>query len=281
MNMSLSTANPSDGRDALSQAVNAAVDAGIIAVVSAGNSGPDAFTVGAPAAAEKAITVCAMRDPGESGWSLGYFSSRGPALDGRIKPDICAPGVRITSVMAGTTDRYVAYSGTSMSSPYVAGVVALMLEANPYLTVADVKEYLYDTAQDWGRPGRDNEYGYGRVNAYRAVQRVLGLPGVGPANPTHAVGRGVVEEGGEAWYKLNVTDTTKPVAATLVLDDSATEYYDFDLYLYDEEGNELAAAQEIMRQETIHFRPSRAGVYYVKIQAYEGSGRFTLDMSWR
>lgn len=280
--MSLGTADPSDGRDALSLAVNGAVEAGIIAVVSAGNWGPDAYTVGAPGAAEEAITVCAMRDPGEMGWSLAYFSSRGPTLDGRIKPDICAPGVRISSAMAGSTDRYVAYSGTSMSSPYVAGVVALMLEANPYLTVAQVKDHLYAAAEDWGPMGRDNEYGYGRLNAYSAVQRVLSLPGVAPAGPNHAVTRGMVQEGGEAWFRLTVTDTTQPIAATLVLDDATEAYYDLDLYLYDAQGGrELAAAQESMRQETVQFRPTKVGMYYIKVQAYEGSGAFTLDMSWR
>ncbi|HWI65056.1 MAG TPA: S8 family serine peptidase, partial [Symbiobacteriaceae bacterium] len=165
------------------------------------------------------MSVCAMRDVGESGWSLAPFSSRGPTADGRIKPDICAPGYRISAPRAGTADRYTVMSGTSMASPVVAGVAALLLEANPYLTVDEVKDTLFSTAQDWGAPGKDIDYGWGRLNAYRAVQRVLGLPGVGPSNPTHALGRGTIAEGQELWYRLNVTDAGMPIAATLLATD--------------------------------------------------------------
>lgn len=279
--MSLGSSTPSDGLDTLSRAVNGAVEAGIVAVVAAGNTGSDNYTIGSPGAADRAITVCAVRDPGEKGWSLAPFSSRGPTTDGRIKPDICAPGVRISAPQAGTTDRYVTYSGTSMATPFIAGVAALLLEANPYLSVDDVKDALYSTAQDWGVPGKDVDYGSGRVNAYRAIQRVMGLPGAAPANPTHAVGKGTPANGGEVWYKISVTDVTKPIAATLLLTDVVASYYDLDLYLYDEAGNELANAQTIDRQETINYLVSKPGVYYLQVQAYEGTGPYTLDVSFR
>lgn len=281
LNMSLGSASPSDGTDALSLAVNGAVEAGIVAVVAAGNIGPENFTIGSPGAAEQALTVCAMRDPGEDGWSLAPFSSRGPTLDGRIKPDLCAPGVRISAPRANSADRYVTYSGTSMAAPFVAGVAALMVAANPYLTADEVKNLLISTAQDWGVPGKDVDFGHGRINPYRAIQRILGLPGVGPVNPNHAVGRGVVAEGDEVWYRVQVDDVRRPIAATLLVTDSIDEYYDLDLFLYDQEGNELASTMEISRQESIHFQPTKRGVYYLRVQSYEGSGPFTLDLSWR
>jgi len=71
-------------------ACNNAVDAGIVVCVSAGNTGPATNTIGSPAAAAKPITVGAMSDCGESGFFLAPFSSRGPTLDNRVKPDICA-----------------------------------------------------------------------------------------------------------------------------------------------------------------------------------------------
>ncbi len=264
MNMSLGSADSSDGQDALSRAINNAVESGIVAVVAAGNSGSDDYTIGSPAAADRALTICAMRDVGENGWSLAPFSSRGPTADGRVKPDLCAPGVRISAPQAGTPDRYVTYSGTSMATPFVAGLAALMLEANPYLTPSEVRELLTATAQDWGAPGQDNDYGYGRVNGYRSLQRILGMPGAGPVNPTHAVGRGKVEEGDEVWYKLDVTDIKVPIGLTLLMTNTVEEFYDYDLFLFDADGNELASSMDIGRQETINFRPTKTGTYYVK-----------------
>jgi subtilisin family serine protease len=59
-----------------------------------------------------------MADPSETGFGLASFSSRGPTKDERIKPEIAAPGVNISSVKAGSTNQYVIYSGTSMATPF-------------------------------------------------------------------------------------------------------------------------------------------------------------------
>lgn len=59
-----------------------------------------------------------MADPGKGGFFLAYFSSRGPTLDGRLKPEICSPGFNITAANAGTTNQYIAHSGTSMATPF-------------------------------------------------------------------------------------------------------------------------------------------------------------------
>ncbi|HWI62342.1 MAG TPA: hypothetical protein VNT75_10925, partial [Symbiobacteriaceae bacterium] len=109
----------------------------------------------------------------------------------------------------------------------------------------------------------------------------LGLPGVGPSNPTHALGRGTIAEGQELWYRLNVTDAGMPIAATLLATDSIENYYDLDLYLYDEAGTELAVAQNVGREEIIIFQPVTRGKYFLKIHGFEGGGPFTLDASWR
>lgn len=86
-----------------------------------------------------------------------------------------APGVGIWSTGMGGT--YGAYSGTSISSPLVAGTVALMMSANPALANTKVESLLYSTAIDLGTPGRDIYYGYGRVNAAGAVQAAAGAVG--------------------------------------------------------------------------------------------------------
>lgn len=78
LDLSLGSTGSSDGTDPLSQMVNAAVDAGRVAAVAAGNEGPAVYTVGSPAAEARAVTVGAMGDVGEKGFFLAYFSSRGP-----------------------------------------------------------------------------------------------------------------------------------------------------------------------------------------------------------
>jgi len=136
INMSLSGTNCANGSDILSLAANRAHDAGLVVAVAAGNSGPGTCSVSTPAAAADALTVGAMADGGENGFKQAYFSSRGKTLDGRIKPDISAPGVNITSADAGTAAGYTQLSGTSMASPFVAGTALLMLDANPTMGCA-------------------------------------------------------------------------------------------------------------------------------------------------
>ena len=114
INMSFGSNGPSSGTDTLSAIVNTAADRGILPVVAAGNGGPAASTVGSPAAAAKALTVCSISDPGVKGFSVSPWSSRGPTADGRAKPDVCGPGQSITSAKAGSGNGYVTHSGTSL-----------------------------------------------------------------------------------------------------------------------------------------------------------------------
>jgi len=120
--------------------------------------------------------------PGYPSGSISYFSSRGPTRDGRRKPDLVAPGEWIASALSG--DAEVTYSdratvaddgmhwymqGTSMSSPHVAGVIALMFQINPKLDAAEVQSILQDTArrisdQEWTPDG-----GAGKINALAAL----------------------------------------------------------------------------------------------------------------
>jgi hypothetical protein len=137
-----------------------------------------------------AITIGAMANwSGDGGGDyLGSFSSRGPVADPggeRIKPDLVAPGVRITSAEAGWVSRYIRQSGTSMATPFVSGVVALMVEADPSLSSAAgvVKAILQDTAQDLGATGPDNAWGAGRLDAYAAIAEAAGL-NAGQYEPT-------------------------------------------------------------------------------------------------
>jgi len=113
---------PTDGTDPLSQAVDWAFDQGVLVVVAAGNEG-QYFGVTAPGAARKALTVGAVDDSD----NIAGFSSRGPTLDYRVKPEIVAPGVDICSSVPEYLfgSPYECWSGTSMATPHVAGAAAL------------------------------------------------------------------------------------------------------------------------------------------------------------
>jgi len=141
---------------------------GIAPVFAAGNAGLSKNAISSPAALDSTLAVAAVDHKDE----VASFSSRGPVQweNGLVleKPDVTAPGVKIYS--ASYKGGYVSYSGTSMACPHVAGVVALMLQANPNLSVDEIFSILRQSATELGKPGWDSEYGYGKISALRAVE---------------------------------------------------------------------------------------------------------------
>jgi subtilisin family serine protease len=155
-----------------------------------------------PSCSDDVISVAAYapsyQTPGGAtvGGGLASFSSHGPRYDGVMKPDIAAPGVSICSAISSFTDAayttissvtfnnktydYAKFSGTSMSGPVVAGVCALILEANPWLSAAQVKQLIKETARTDNFTGvipalGSPLWGMGKLNAYAAVQEALAL----------------------------------------------------------------------------------------------------------
>lgn len=184
INLSLGGVGPCDGTDALSTACDAAVTHGVMVCVAAGNYGPGVSTVGPPGCAKKVLTIgaCSKQD------AIASFSARGPTSDGRVKPDILLPGVDIVSCRAQGTAMgtpvntlYTRASGTSMATPHGTGIVALLLEAFPDLTPAQLKERLMSTAKDLGLDA--NAQGKGRADAYQAYLNTPFTPPVTPPPP--------------------------------------------------------------------------------------------------
>lgn len=95
---------------------------------------------------------------------IAYFSSRGPTRDGRLKPEVVAPGYFVLGPEAGSSG-YIPLHGTSMASPVVVGLVALILEANPNLDVNGVRSILTSQALSDGFTASlpNNIYGYGKA----------------------------------------------------------------------------------------------------------------------
>ena len=150
------------------RAADLAASRGIVVVNSAGNAGPNLQrnTLGAPADGRLVLTVGAVTSAGVR----ASFSSVGPTADGRIKPDVAAQGVAVLAAAPGSPSGYVSVNGTSFSCPLTAGVVALVLQARPSATVAEVEDAIRSTASQAGQP--DNLLGWGIVNAAAAVQAI-------------------------------------------------------------------------------------------------------------
>ncbi|MBE9556883.1 MAG: S8 family serine peptidase, partial [Proteobacteria bacterium] len=236
--------------DAVCMAMDNAARAGVLPVVAAGNSGDVPENIGSPAASPLSLTVAAAADfsanPGDlwatSGTYLAPFSSLGPTAKGEIKPDITAPGVTILSAYSDTyllcdplfgclpepydygcgIGCYAVLSGTSMATPYVAGVAALMLEAtNHSLTPAQIKQIIADTAHDRLTPGKDVAYGHGLIDAMSAVNRALArVEGEYTPNefPSYFVGTDSVPDSGYTDIPITVVDTSLPLAVSITID---------------------------------------------------------------
>ena len=187
--------------------------------------GERAASVGSPACAPSVIAVgaTAWRDHsvnyegtpvwyncGEGG-EVASYSSRGPTRDGLVKPDVVAPGTFVVSSsssfyteanpddakkdIVGFTEYggrqypWASFVGTSMSAPVVAGIIAQWLEANPTLTKEQIMDIFAATCRKDGTVSgkKDNQWGYGEIDAYAGLLKVLQLDNIReitPAQPT-------------------------------------------------------------------------------------------------
>jgi uncharacterized repeat protein (TIGR01451 family) len=141
---------------------------GIVPVFAAGNDGPRASTVQSPGSYPDVITVGAT----DSGDDVASFSGRGPSPWDEVKPEVVAPGTEIRSSLPGGT--YGQAKGTSMATPHVSGLVALLLQADPTLTVDGVEALITSSAVPLDGEVPNSNTGWGRVDAYQAVAVATG-----------------------------------------------------------------------------------------------------------
>ncbi|GAA4299394.1 S8 family serine peptidase [Streptomyces venetus] len=170
--------------DPMEAAVNKlSEEKGVLFAIAAGNEGEfGEQTVGSPGSAAAALTVGAVDDKDK----LAPFSSRGPGLDGALKPDVTAPGVDITAAsapgnqIAGEVGEnppgYMTISGTSMATPHVAGAAAILKQQHPQWKYAELKGAL--TGSTKGGKYTPFEQGSGRIQVDKAIkQSVIAEPG--------------------------------------------------------------------------------------------------------
>uniref|UniRef100_K3X3V6 subtilisin n=1 Tax=Globisporangium ultimum (strain ATCC 200006 / CBS 805.95 / DAOM BR144) TaxID=431595 RepID=K3X3V6_GLOUD len=160
-------------------AVDAWHAAGIIPIFGSGNVGKTCSTVLSPGDYANVITVGGT----DQSDTLGDYSCKGPSLAGVMKPEVSAPGTDVRSAWSTSDNAYMVATGTSMATPHVTGIVAMLLQNNPNLTYNEIRKILTSTVDNstlgsvnftcGGIPDDtypNNLYGYGRVNALSAVQ---------------------------------------------------------------------------------------------------------------
>jgi len=175
-----------DGNSAWSRQMDMVVEAGIITTLSAGNEfGGATFagcnTIDSPGDAQLPVTVASL----DKDLGLAIYSSRGYTSDLRVKPDVAVIGSSIMAPDAATQDGYTSKSGTSMATPLMAGIAALMIQANPDMTPTEFKDIVgahsiereiallddpgfNDCSLLETRP--DNEFGYGQADPVAFVE---------------------------------------------------------------------------------------------------------------
>jgi serine protease len=279
-------------------AINGARGRGTVVVVAAGNSNSNAANF-SPASCSGVITVAATNRSG----GRAYYSNYGAVVD------VAAPGgdVRTSSangilstLNSGSSgpgaDSLAYYQGTSMATPHVAGVVALMLSKNPALTPDQVESLLKGSTRAF--PATCSQCGTGIVNANAAVDAATGGGG-GGGNPTPVA---EVESNNTLATAQVITPNPALVNGSLS-SSSDTDYYrlslaagktltavltppstrDYDLYLYNSSGTQLARSVLGTGQvDTVTYRNTGSGAItlYVRARYYSGgSGSYTLQLS--
>ncbi|MDK9699793.1 MAG: S8 family peptidase [bacterium] len=161
--------NLRDGDHAITTvAADLAAARGLLICNSSGNQGASSVPwISCPADGDSVLTVGAVTADS----IYASFASRGPTYDGRIKPDLVAQGSNVYCADAGSTNQYTTASGTSLSTPIVAGACAVVLSANPLLTPMELLDILRSTATRATNP--DTFVGWGIPDINRAVDTAL------------------------------------------------------------------------------------------------------------
>jgi serine protease len=281
-------------------AINSARTRGASVIVAAGNSNANAGNF-SPANCSGVVTVASVNRSG----GRSYFSNFGATVE------VAAPGgdVRVSAtngilstLNAGTTtpgsDNYAFYQGTSMSTPHVVGVVALMLQVKPTLTPDQVTSILQSTARAF--PATCSQCGSGIVNANAAVDAAIGgttpPPGTAEVEPNNSRSaaqlvstdnttiNGTMGSSSDTdYFRVNL-----PAGATLVSTLTPNSSSDYDLFVYNSNGTLIGRSERgtgLVDAVSVTNTGSSALARYVRVVYWSGgtgatNGRYTLNLNW-
>jgi serine protease len=276
-------------------AINSARSRGTVVVVAAGNENQNASNSN-PANCAGVVTVAATNRNG----ARAPYSNYGTVVD-VAAPGGDANGYILSTLNAGTStpgaDNYAGYQGTSMATPHVAGVAALMLARNSALTPDDIESKLKSTARAF--PGTCSQCGTGIVDAGAAVAAATTPVGptisetesnntIATANVISTTGttvNGTMSASTDSDYFVVQLPTGKTLSAAMTPGLSTADY---DVYIYNSAGTQLAAAEGgagVTDTATVSNTTGATAARYVRVKYYSGgtgstNGKYTLKLNW-
>jgi serine protease len=296
--INMSFGSPGGCGTTLQSAINSARTMGASVIAGAGNDGLDGWDF-APASCSGAVSVASVnRSGGKSSFS-NYGTVVRLAAPGGEKPVVSAANDVLSTLNAGTTtpgpDNYVFYHGTSMATPQVSGVVALMLSVKPTLKPDDVIYLLQSTTRHF--PAECAQCGAGIVNARAAVDAATGSPpGIAEAGPNDtsaqaqaiAKANTIVNAAMSSTADTDYVSVSLPAGRTLTATLIPNPNSDYDLQLYDG-GNTLLSVSRfgtgVVDAVTVRNISRGNATYFVRVVYYSGitgsaNGKYALRLNW-